>query len=168
MQYVLPPAVNTTGAQYNRGSVRRFTFFNYIFFENALNFLSQYFLLYRRHSVWGYRDRRTISCVNVMIQDICCFSPWLEDILEGDSNRRLSFSFWAEVKLSPSPSRNWQVLLDIFSTMDGVSNSSPNGYLWVGLSQKYQQVFFTSRTKPTELRKSVPRSVLFPLPLGEL
>ncbi|GFW34729.1 uncharacterized protein TNCV_953571 [Trichonephila clavipes] len=46
--------------------------------------------------------------------------------------------------------------------MDGVSNSSPNRYLWVGLSQKYQQVFFTSRTKPEELRKSVPRSVLFP------
>ncbi|GFU00484.1 hypothetical protein TNCV_4953951 [Trichonephila clavipes] len=68
-----------------------------------------------------------------------------------DSNRRLSFSFWGEVKLSPSPSLNWQVLLDI-SAMDGVSNSSPNGYLWVGLSQKYQQVFFTSRTKPAELR----------------
>ncbi|GFW68944.1 uncharacterized protein TNCV_2918431 [Trichonephila clavipes] len=89
-----------------------------------------------------------------------------------DSNWRLSFSVWAhthtEVKLSPSPSLNWQVLLDIFSTMDGVSNSSPNGYLWVGLSQKYQQVFFTSRTKPAELRKSVPRSVLFPFAFGRI
>ncbi|GFY49841.1 uncharacterized protein TNIN_199831 [Trichonephila inaurata madagascariensis] len=46
--------------------------------------------------------------------------------------------------------------------MDGVSNSSQNGYLWVGLSQKYQQAFFTSRTKPEELRKSVPRRILFP------
>ncbi|GFY60661.1 uncharacterized protein TNIN_6591 [Trichonephila inaurata madagascariensis] len=55
------------------------------------------------------------------------------------------------------PLFNWKVLLDIFSAMDGVSYSSPNGYLWVGLSQKYQQVFFTSKTKPAELRKSVPR-----------
>ncbi|GFS47270.1 uncharacterized protein TNIN_142791 [Trichonephila inaurata madagascariensis] len=52
--------------------------------------------------------------------------------------------------------------------MDGVSNSSPNGYLWVGLSQKYQQVFFTSRTKPAELRKSVPRRVLFPFAFGRI
>ncbi|GFX68661.1 uncharacterized protein TNCV_1800741 [Trichonephila clavipes] len=52
--------------------------------------------------------------------------------------------------------------------MDRVSNSSPNGYLWVGLSQKYQQVFFTSRTKPAELRKSVPRSVLFPFAFGRI
>ncbi|GFU46447.1 hypothetical protein TNCV_1280921 [Trichonephila clavipes] len=76
-----------------------------------------------------------------------------------DFNRRLSFSFWTEVKLSPSLSLNWKVLLDIFSAMDVVSNSSPNRYLWVGLSQKYHQAFFTSRTKPAELRKSVPRRV---------
>ncbi|GFX48156.1 hypothetical protein TNCV_4114911 [Trichonephila clavipes] len=31
------------------------------------------------------------------------------------------------------------MLLDIFSAMEGVSNSSPNQYLLVGLSQKYQQ-----------------------------
>ncbi|GFT06573.1 protein ZBED8 [Nephila pilipes] len=35
-----------------------------------------------------------------------------------------------------------QVLLVIFSAMDRVSNSSPNPYLWVGLSQKYHQAFF--------------------------
>ncbi|GFX22197.1 hypothetical protein TNCV_365081 [Trichonephila clavipes] len=102
---------------------------------------------------------------------MCCFSPWFEDILEGFQQEVKFLLLGASarrVKLSPFPSLNWQVLLDIFSTMDGVSNSSPNGYLWVGLSQKYQQVFFTSRTKPAELRKSVPRSVLFPFPFGEL
>ncbi|GFY55851.1 hypothetical protein TNIN_150151 [Trichonephila inaurata madagascariensis] len=77
-------------------------------------------------------------------------SPPGSEIFWKDSNRRLNFSFWAEVKLLPSPF-NWQVLLDIFSAMEGLSNSSPNGYLWVGLSQKYQQVFFNSRTKPAEL-----------------
>ncbi|GFU49308.1 uncharacterized protein NPIL_682041 [Nephila pilipes] len=47
-----------------------------------------------------------------------------------------------------------------------VSNSSPNGYLWVGLSQKYQQAFFTSRIRPAELRRSVPRRVRFPFAFG--
>ncbi|GFY78774.1 hypothetical protein TNIN_452811 [Trichonephila inaurata madagascariensis] len=84
-----------------------------------------------------------------------------------DSNRRVSLSLWTEVKLSPSPSLNWKALLDIFSAMDGVSNPSPNGYLWVGLSQKYQLAFFTSRTKP-ELRKSVPRRVRFPFAFGRI
>ncbi|GFT65100.1 hypothetical protein TNCV_3078171 [Trichonephila clavipes] len=74
----------------------------------------------------------------------------------------------SDVKLSLSPSLNCQVLLDIFSTMDEGSNSSPNGYLWVGLSQKFQQVFFTSRTKPAELRKYVPKSVLFPFAFGRI
>ncbi|GFY64212.1 uncharacterized protein TNIN_86581 [Trichonephila inaurata madagascariensis] len=52
--------------------------------------------------------------------------------------------------------------------MNGVSNSSLKGYLWVRLSQKHQQVFFTSRTKPAELRKSVPRRVLFPFAFGRV
>ncbi|GFS90372.1 uncharacterized protein NPIL_474681 [Nephila pilipes] len=52
--------------------------------------------------------------------------------------------------------------------MDGVSDSPPNGYLWVGLSQKYQQAFFTSRIRPAELRKSVPRRVRFPFAFGRM
>ncbi|GFU97742.1 hypothetical protein TNCV_2532151 [Trichonephila clavipes] len=40
----------------------------------------------------GYRDRRTISRVNVVLQDICCFSPWFEDILEG-FQQEAKFSF---------------------------------------------------------------------------
>ncbi|GFU30426.1 e3 ubiquitin-protein ligase MARCH3 [Nephila pilipes] len=51
------------------------------------------------------------------------------------SEERLSFSFWTEVKLSSSPSLNWRVLLEIFSAVDGVSNSLPNAYLWVELSR---------------------------------
>ncbi|GFU01478.1 uncharacterized protein NPIL_36591, partial [Nephila pilipes] len=59
------------------------------------------------------------------------------------------------------------VLLDI-SAMDGVSNYLPNGFLWVRLSQEYQQAFFTSRIRPAELRKSVPRRVRFPFAFGRM
>ncbi|GFU22766.1 uncharacterized protein NPIL_52031 [Nephila pilipes] len=60
------------------------------------------------------------------------------------------------------------VLLDIFSAMDEVSNTFPNGYLWVGLSQKYQQIFFTSTTRPVELRKTVPSRVRLPFTFGRM
>ncbi|GFS88175.1 uncharacterized protein NPIL_178281 [Nephila pilipes] len=52
--------------------------------------------------------------------------------------------------------------------MDGVTSSSSNGYMWVGLSQKYQQAFFTLRTRPTELGKSVPSRVQFPFAFGKM
>ncbi|GFW12686.1 hypothetical protein TNCV_3883961 [Trichonephila clavipes] len=79
---------------------------------------------------------------------------------------RLSFSFGAEVKLSTSSSLNWQELLDIFSAMNGCPILVR--HLWVGLSQKFQQVFFTSRSKPAELRKSIPRRVRFPFAFGRI
>ncbi|GFU32569.1 uncharacterized protein NPIL_286271 [Nephila pilipes] len=60
-----------------------------------------------------------------------------------------------------------QVLLDILD-MDGMSNFSPNGYLWVGCSQIYRQAFFTSRTRSQELRKSVPSRVRFPFAFGRM
>ncbi|GFT71331.1 uncharacterized protein NPIL_292841 [Nephila pilipes] len=61
-----------------------------------------------------------------------------------------------------------EVLLDIFSAMDGVSNSSPNVYLWVGIFQKYQQAFFTSRTRPSELRKPAPSKIQFHFAFGRM
>ncbi|GFV82044.1 uncharacterized protein TNCV_3152421 [Trichonephila clavipes] len=49
-----------------------------------------------------------------------------------------------------------------------MSNSSPIGYLCLRLSKNYQQVFFPSRTKPVELRKSAPRRVRFPFAFGRI
>ncbi|GFU39273.1 hypothetical protein NPIL_406961 [Nephila pilipes] len=58
-----------------------------------------------------------------------------------------------------------QMFLDIFSVMDGMSFTKCT--LVGRVVQKYQQAFFTSRTRPAELRKSVPSIVRFLLPLGE-
>ncbi|GFU83385.1 hypothetical protein TNCV_3676041 [Trichonephila clavipes] len=58
---------------------------------------------------------------------------------------------------------------DIFPTMDGVFNCSPNEYSVVVSSQReYQHVFFTSRTQTSRTKETAPEVFPFPLPLGEL